>query len=257
VSVRKALDVRTADGLPVQWAQTNYGLAVAYEALAQWTDAAQSLRNVSRVYPDDAGIYSALESLYHEKLFDFEAAFALSRDWLEQHPGDPSARSGFAEAAFTDGRFAESEKHVKDLSTDTGLSAGSRVALRALEVVTLVAQQITGSVPGKLQDLDDLISAQPADFKIGWVWTGAVHFIEEDDRMKSARDWLLSLLAAPGGSDRETILKGLRDSAASFRATSKPLSVEGAEADAPARLNGMLRAGCGYAVSKWHRVADR
>jgi len=89
------------------------GIGQSLQGRIQEIEAAQSFRNVSRVYPEDLETYSTLGSLYHDRLFDFEAALALHQSWLERHPRDVSARENFAETAFTKGHFAEAEKQLQ------------------------------------------------------------------------------------------------------------------------------------------------
>jgi tetratricopeptide (TPR) repeat protein len=218
-----ALEVRKSDDLSVQWKQTLDNLGNTYVALGQWTDAVQRFRSVLRVYPNDEEAYSALGSVYHDELFDFEAARALVENWLKGHKSDLTARENYAEALFTVGRFAEEEELLAELlaSRDEDLKADTRTALLALDLAALLAQQKREPTLGKLQDVIDLISAQGPDFKVRWIWGGTVHFIESDARLTPVREWLRSLFVALEGSDREAILTGLRASKASLLAASQ------------------------------------
>ena len=94
---RQALEVRTRETLPPQWAQTSQNLAEAYMALEDWPNAAASYANVLQVYPDREKAYRAASGLYHNVLFQFPEAFALNQQWLERHPDELSALSVFAE----------------------------------------------------------------------------------------------------------------------------------------------------------------
>src|SRR5438093_1456296 len=79
---RQALEVRTLETLPRQWAQTHNNLAKTYMALKEWSNAATSYTNVLHVYPDDQEAYQVASYLYHEVLFQFPQAFALNQQWL-------------------------------------------------------------------------------------------------------------------------------------------------------------------------------
>jgi tetratricopeptide (TPR) repeat protein len=216
-----ALEVFTRESLPLQWAATQNNLAQTYLALVQWSDAAQCLRNVLGIYPDSQETYSTLAELYHDRLFDFQAAFDLHQAWLQRHPGDLSARANAAEAAFTVGRFADAEVRVAETLRDAGLSKGSRPALRTLEIAALLAQSKRETIPKKLQELLDLVSAQPEDLR-DWSWAGTVHFVQTDGRMVPIRGWLLSLFEALQGKDSAAVLEGLRTVASSFTTAPKP-----------------------------------
>jgi tetratricopeptide (TPR) repeat protein len=219
---RKSLEVRTLEVSAPQWAQTHANLAGTYLALGEWAQAAQSYSNVLRVDPDDAKAYSLLGALYQDKLFDFQAAFTLHQGWLQRHGEDSLALVNLAEAYFTNGRFAEGEKRIAALLASPHLDASSRAALLALKVAARLAQQRTQPITEQLHQLLDLVSAQPGEFKVGWNWDGTMHFIQADDRLAPARDWLLILLTALQGQNRAAILAGLHGAEASFVADRKP-----------------------------------
>jgi tetratricopeptide (TPR) repeat protein len=218
---RTALEAYTPDQLPQEWAMTQYNLAKTQMALAQWANAEQSLRNVLRVDPNSEETYLTLCELYHSRLFDFQAAFDLDQVWLEQHPGDLLARANAAEAAFTIGHFGDAEARLAETLGSSELRASSRVALHGLEVASILLRGKTEMISKELQELLDLVSAQPTDFRVEWDWAGTVHFIQTDDRLASVRDWLLSFLEALQGKDRAAVLEGLRTAASSFAARRK------------------------------------
>ena len=213
---QNALEVRTPESLPPQWAQTQNNLAKTYLAQGRWADAAQSFRNVLRIYPDSDESYSTLGELYHDRLFDFQAAFDLHQAWLASHPGQLAARADAAEAEFTIGRFADAEARLVGILGSAGVSADLRVALSAIEIGVLEAQGKGETIPKKLQAMVEVVSGQGSDFHLGWGWDGTVHFIQTDERLAPVRGWLLALLEAVQGKDREAVLGGLRSVAASF-----------------------------------------
>jgi len=217
----KALEVRTPESFPERWAETQNNLAQTYMALAQWAEAAQSLQNVLRIHPDSPETYKTLGFLYHERLFDFQAAFALHQAWLERHSSDFSARADGTEALFTVGRFADAEVRLEEILGDNRLSESSRVAVRALAIAALLAQGKKETISQELQGLLDFINARPADFRVDWSWAGTIHFVQTDDRLAPLRDWLLSFFEALQGKDRKALFEGLQTVVSSF-ATLKP-----------------------------------
>ena len=112
---QQALEVRTREHLPLQWAQTHNNLASTYAALEDWPNAAASYANVLQIYPDYSEAYQAASRLYHEVLFQFPIAFALNQQWVERHPEDWSALSDFAEKHFTTGRFSDCAERLATL----------------------------------------------------------------------------------------------------------------------------------------------
>ena len=102
-------------------------------------------------------ITDALDFLCHEKLFAFAEAFDLNQVWLERHPDDLRAQTNFAKSAFTVGRFAEAEQCLAALVDHPKLKPGTVVALRALEICSLVALDRPDTLRTKLDALGDLL----------------------------------------------------------------------------------------------------
>ena len=115
------------------------GLGERESSTKRLEEAAESFSNVLQVDPDNERAYSNLNILYHDKLVAFAEAFDLNQAWLGRHPDDLGAQANFAEAAFTVGRFAEAEQRLASLVDRPELNPGTVVALRALEICSLVA----------------------------------------------------------------------------------------------------------------------
>jgi tetratricopeptide (TPR) repeat protein len=208
---QSALEVRTETDLPFQWAETHNNLAKIYTALREWAESAGSLQNVLQEFPNDREAHATLGWVYHDRLFDFQKAFTLESNWLAKHPGDLSARENLAEAAFTLGRFAEAETQSTELLANQNVDTPARVALLALDIAALLAKDRREQAVSKLDGLINLISEQPAEFRVNWQWEGTIHFIESDDRLRPLRGSLRQLFGAFDGSNREAIVAALRD----------------------------------------------
>jgi tetratricopeptide (TPR) repeat protein len=115
--------------------------ANALLGLEDWRGAAKAYRKVMTLYPDYGEGYSLALALYHEKLFAYSEAFALTQQWLERHPDDLSAQANFAEAYFTTGRSAEAETRIAALLANPQLDSSSLLGLRTLHVATLLAMK--------------------------------------------------------------------------------------------------------------------
>src|SRR5262249_15702550 len=176
---RQALEVRTFETLPPQWAQTHNNLANALIALQDWPNAALSYANVLRMYPDYQGAYQAASYLYHEVLWQFPAAFALNQQWVERHPDDLAALGDYAEKHFTTARFAECAQRLAVLLATPAVEPKTMVALRAIEIANLLALDKAAVVSGKIDTMLETIGKQPEDFKVTWSFGGTLHFIGE------------------------------------------------------------------------------
>jgi tetratricopeptide (TPR) repeat protein len=209
MAYQQALGVQTPESLPWNWAQTQHHLAHAHLALEAWPKAAASFVQLLQVYPDNVEAYYTASLLYHEKLFAFEEAFALSQQWLDSHPEDLEAHSQLVEQCFTTGRFAEAVKHLTTLLANPGLEPQMRIPLQALEVAALLSLNQRDSVSEKFKFLCVTIASQPADFSLGWTFIGTKRFINQEEQFAPYRIWLLDLFTALEEKDRNTILTGL------------------------------------------------
>src|SRR5262249_2079612 len=136
---REALKVFTREQAPPAWAMTQNNLAKAYFLLRNWLGAAEAYANVLTLYPTEEEAYTRASALYHEKLFNFQEAFSLNRQWLARHLDDLSAQAGIAEKLFTTGRFDGCERLINVLLAEPEISAGAKSALRAIEIADLLA----------------------------------------------------------------------------------------------------------------------
>ena len=104
-----------------------------------------------------------------------------------------SAQANFAEAAFTVGRFAEAEQRLAALVDDPKLNPGTVVALRALEICSLVALDRPDTLRAKLDALGDLLGFD--ELAVDWSFAGSRHFIGGHPELWR-HPWLIRLLAA-------------------------------------------------------------
>jgi tetratricopeptide (TPR) repeat protein len=213
---QQALEVYTREHLPLQWAQTHNNLARTYVALEDWPNAAASYANVLQIYPDYTEAYEAAGRLYHEVLFQFPIAFALNQQWVERHPEDWSALSGFAEKHFTTGRFAECAERLATLLANPAIESRVQVALQALAIANLLARNQGELVPGTIETLLERIAAQPEDFRVNWAFAGTRHFISQHPGLAPHRAWLQQFFDAVEGQNRQAILAGLQAARAAF-----------------------------------------
>ena len=214
---RKALTVYTREALPQGWAMTQTNLGLTYTLLKDWANAAQSFVNVLTIYPKYAIAYQMSASIYHGNLFNYAEVFRLNQQWLENNPGDLAAEADFAENHFTTARFTECEQRIGKLLARPDMETNAKVVLRTIEIANLIAMGKTNLVPAKMGSLISAVSSQPADFQVRWQFDGTRHFIGQHEKLASHRAWVIQLLEAIGGGNREEILKGLNEVRAKFK----------------------------------------
>jgi hypothetical protein len=215
---QRALEVRTREDLPGPWAQTHAQLADVYMALKDWQHAVASYANVLQVVPGDSSAYHRASDLYHEKLFKFADAFAIDQHWVEQHPEDLATRSHLAERYFTTGRFDAYTQCIIPLLEQPTVAPSMQIALRAIEIANLLALQKAELVPGKIEQLHEIMATQPEDFTVDWSFAGTKYFISHHETLAPYSTWLLQLFEALEGVNRQAILVALQQARAHFQA---------------------------------------
>jgi tetratricopeptide (TPR) repeat protein len=201
------------------WAETQDNLGRAYMLLKKWNDAAVCFENAltKPSYKGYIGSYQSLASIYHERLFEYEKAFDLHQEILSRFPQDTNALAGLAEAHFTTGRYFESSRKIKPLLTNPELSDSSKIALQMIEVANLLALENADKVPAALAALHQTVSFQKADFRIDRSFSGALNFINRQERFDSHRAWLNQFFGLAQAENCDAIVKALREAQAQFR----------------------------------------
>ena len=217
-SYYNALQVYTREQFPQEWVRTQSNLGDVYCLLSEWRKAAQCYANVLRLHPNYRKAYQRLSDICHERLFAYEVAFKLHQVWLTGFPDDLSAMPNFAEAHFTTGRFAECRERIGALIAKPEIEAGTKIALRMIEIANLVALDNANQAPAVLAALHKTISDQKADFRINWSFSGAIHFIIKQENFVSYRAWLNQFFSIAQEENRDAIVEALRKAQAQFPA---------------------------------------
>ncbi|GJL70166.1 MAG: hypothetical protein NPIRA06_28010 [Nitrospirales bacterium] len=189
----QALKVRTMESTPRPWAQTQVALARTARDIENWEQAVGSFRKVMLLYPDYAEAYHNLYAIFHDKIFAYKKALALTSQWLTNHPNDLVAQTNFAEAHFTTGQFDKTRQQIASLLEKPGVAPSTQIALRLLNIAALLAQEKVHEVPSELGTVRSLLRQQPEEFALEWEFAGSKHFIVQDTRFNSSRDILLPL----------------------------------------------------------------
>jgi tetratricopeptide (TPR) repeat protein len=212
-----ALQVHTREQLPQRWAMTQKGLAITYVHLQNWLAAAHAFSELVSAYPDSKDEYQFARALYHNAAFKYKEALALNQEWLARHPDDVLAQATLAENLCTTGQIVECGRRVNALVASREFPSSDKVALRAIEIVTLLALDQPGQVQAQMDALITEVSSQPPQFKCEWIFDGMRHFISQHQALSAHRDWLRQLFDALEGKDRDTILNSLRQAATNFK----------------------------------------
>ena len=227
---RAALTVFSMEETGRYWTETQMNLLRALAELADAAGMAAVLEDLLRADPHNANFYHDAQTLYHEAVFDFDAAQRVNRTWLKHNPDDLAARANLAETLLTTGRTAEAREALAALIDANAPAAYApaatpplplhvEAALRLLEIAALTRlaadsdADAGAEAPARLADRRDalagLLAAQPDDFAIGWSFQGALHYLSTDPAFAPHRDSLLPLFEA-AAQGRDALLGLLR-----------------------------------------------
>ena len=213
-----SLEVFTYEHFPPQWATIQQNLAKTYSFLEDWQNAAECYTNVLRVYPDDEIAFQASSFLYHERLFQFEKAYALNTKWVYELGHDDSySMSNYLEIHVTTAHFAEADNIFTSLMMKLSPEHRLYIPICAIEIVNLLALHQVEEVPASLDKFINALQQQPEDYTLDWSFLGMKYFISTSEDLASHRDWLLSLFAVLEEPDRDAILLRLPSLRDSFR----------------------------------------
>ncbi|HEX8072363.1 MAG TPA: hypothetical protein VF546_20625 [Pyrinomonadaceae bacterium] len=106
---------------------------------------------------------------------------------------------------------------VAALLARSELSAETKTALRAVEIVSLLALNQPKQAAAKLDALIAEVERQPPAFKVEWGADGTRYFINHSDKLAATRVWLEQLFDALASEDRDSMLKALREARATFK----------------------------------------
>jgi tetratricopeptide (TPR) repeat protein len=214
---RAIADYSKAIDLKPDFAAIYYNRGIAYREKKDLDRAVADFIKALDINPNNESAYLLASELYHEMLFKFPEAFSLNQRWLARHPKDISTQTDFAERRLTTGRFEECERRINELLAKPEVTASSKSALRAIEIADLLALNKADKIPARIEALIADVLRQPVEFRVTWSFQGTRHFINQNEKFSSYRDWLGRLFDALAGKDRETILKELQAVRKSFK----------------------------------------
>jgi tetratricopeptide (TPR) repeat protein len=223
----EALIVGTRQRFPGEWADLTYGLARTHSRLDNLLEAKRLLLEVLDHDPKDGDALANLSSIYHERLFDFAGSFDALTRLLKMHSDDLEVQTNFAENHFTTGRFEECAAFINNLLANKDVDEGDKIALRAIEIGSLIGSGNTNAVLAKLDLLIKELQRQPPAFEVGWQFDGAMYFARRHAKTAPFSGWVKTLFNALGKGDRDRILKALQVVRSKFKPPKERVAVQG------------------------------
>jgi tetratricopeptide (TPR) repeat protein len=203
---KKALEVVSRDQAPQDWAavQANMGRALADEAersdektaAALFVQAADAFSSVLDVDPNSLEALFEMISIFQDHLFEFEKAFETSRRYLEQTPGDPSAKLSFLETHLTTSRFHDCVEQSTGIRASLNPDDDLHMLLDVLEASCDLGLDHTREARNTLADLQNELARRTGKPLPPWSFSGSKHFIENCPAFTPYRQKLLDLMSA-------------------------------------------------------------
>jgi tetratricopeptide (TPR) repeat protein len=212
-----SLLVFSRESSPERWALIKSVLAQVYRELGNFKNSIVIYTELLSADQNNKNAYQNLRSIYHEAVFDYAASFELHKNWLPKHPEDVSAQADFAENNFTTGRFIECGIQINKLLMNSEVPASSKIALRGIEIASLVSKGKKKVIQEKLEVLIAEVSKEPKEFKVGWSFNGSKNYIGQNKELAQYKDWLEKLFDAIKSPDRDTIIAALTQVKAEFK----------------------------------------
>ena len=174
-------------------------LANIYESRKDFGQALENIKKGKALDKTYIPLYQDAESIYHEDLGDFGAAY---RELSEAHgvaPENAGIAADLAEACLTDGRFREATDMVDKLLgskvPSPDLSSSDQVALKFIRIAALSLDGQADEANAARQEFMSYLTAL-GQFKQSWDYAGTKRFLAEYKMDQDLRLELQKLLAS-------------------------------------------------------------
>ncbi len=216
----------TPEGFPIAWADLMYGASRTYSRLNNPLEAKRLLLELLEHDPKDWDALDSLSSIYHERLFDFAGSFEALTKLRNMQSDDLKTQTNFAENHFTTGRFEECAVLINILLANADVDEDEKIALRAIEIGSLIGSGKTNEVLAKLDLLIKELQRHPPNCYIVWQFDGATYFARRHATTAPFSGWLKSLFDALGKKDRDSILKALQAVRSKFKLPKQRIAIQ-------------------------------
>jgi len=244
---RQALVIRTREQLPQQWAVTQNNLGNALQAQgtrAEKSDALRLLHESTDAYRLALLVFTREQRPQLWAMTKHNLGSALQEEGIKSEGTEAQrllqeAVAAYGEAllvwtrpqrpqqwAMAQNNLARAYSNLHDWTSaaqcyesvlsDDRVDVRIRISLLPMELANLIALKRTAEVPVKMKSLIELLEAQPAEFKLQSAFEGTKHFINRNQQFDANKTWLLKLLEAMDGGNRDAIVRELKVVAASF-----------------------------------------
>jgi hypothetical protein len=202
---RAALEVRTREALPQNWAATQANLSYALRGLGERQVGAEGVRSLS------AAVEACRDALEVHTREALPRAWATTQAYLGNALQVLVSREGFAEGL----------RRIDRLSSADGLRDDpvAQASLRALAAFAQAASGRDADAGRVLGELVAMVERQPDEFRLVWEWATLRKFLadSQDPVVVARREGLTKLLdALEPDRDRAALLAGLKGLAGAF-----------------------------------------
>jgi len=162
-----------------------------------WKMAFASLERAMALEPDSGRSLAVLAlagALYHDYMFDYQAAYDRYQKVVERTPNDPSALANFAEANLATGRFQDAYGLAERVLATEGVGDDSQLTMRFLKIASLLMQGKTEPARREIGEFIRAYRKLEADFESGWSYYGTTNFVRNRSMGADSRRLILRLI---------------------------------------------------------------
>lgn len=171
------------------WAVTEvYGLLKKPER------ARAQLEPLLRKFPDSPDLLGAMAHLYHEYLFEFEAAYQINRKEQESKPFDIVAKGNLAENAVTAGHYDEALQLAAAIQDEKATSLQYRFVMRIVTSMALLGKHDYARAQLEVGRFISDYRATRADWDRTWLFWGSRHYVSQSPNFAAIDRELLNLM---------------------------------------------------------------
>ena len=163
-------------------------------------EAVNYIKKAVETNPDEDTLSNA-GAIYHEPLYEYEAAYMAFKQALNINPRNNSNIANFAEANLATGRFKDAYNLAQEILSESDasqpLDISTQLAMRFIIISSLVMQGLTAEAKKELMEFINFYNDISKSYKNEWNYTGTTHFIKErimDSRQKKLLLKLIEIL---------------------------------------------------------------
>ena len=166
--------------------------------LKGYPQAIEALNKAIELDPQYAWAYKQRGSIYHDDLFQYEAAYQDLKKAADIKDSQAIDRANLAEAALTSGRFEEAYNIatalLSEYENNATFSAADKLAARFIAISALLLEGKTAQAKPRLEEFTRYYKSTQPGLEQDWDYSGTQHFLEGRRMDRVSKSTMLDLI---------------------------------------------------------------